>query len=212
MATRRFNNAAEWVHGLGDVPLERIVFDPLPGTATEQDVLDLADHKDRLVELVGGTLIEKPPGFSEAVVATHLICAVSEFVRPRRLGVVTGGAGPIRMACGHVRLPSAVFVSVDDLPGGKIPREPIPTLPPRFAAEVLRAGNTKAEMRVKLKEYFESRTRLAWIVDPRERTVAVYDGPTEDPVRTLDKRCTLDGGGVFAGFTLPVADLFVQMP
>jgi hypothetical protein len=38
---RRFKTAADWLRELGDIPLDRIIFDPLPGTATEADVLEL---------------------------------------------------------------------------------------------------------------------------------------------------------------------------
>ena len=57
---RRFNNGAEWLHALGDVPLKRIIFDPWPGTATEADLLRLLEHDKRLCELVEHTLVEKP--------------------------------------------------------------------------------------------------------------------------------------------------------
>src|SRR5688500_6637449 len=58
-AAPRFRSAEEWWDSLGRVPLHRIVFDPLPGTATEADVLRLDDHEDRLCELIDGTLVEK---------------------------------------------------------------------------------------------------------------------------------------------------------
>src|SRR4051812_34377826 len=45
-----FHNAAEWLRALGGVPLERIVFDPPPGTATEADLLRLVERDKRLCE------------------------------------------------------------------------------------------------------------------------------------------------------------------
>ncbi len=51
--------AVDLVERFGDIPLSRIVRDPPPGTATEQDVIDLDGHQDRLCELVDGTLVEK---------------------------------------------------------------------------------------------------------------------------------------------------------
>ena len=60
---RHFDNAAEWLHSLGDVPPERILFDPRPGTATEADLLLLVERDKRLCELIDGTLVEKPVGF-----------------------------------------------------------------------------------------------------------------------------------------------------
>ena len=52
---RRFANAAEWLHSLGDVPLERIIVDPPPGTAAEADLLRLVEGDKRLCELIDGT-------------------------------------------------------------------------------------------------------------------------------------------------------------
>src|SRR5437868_1696516 len=133
----KFENAAEWWHALGDVPLERIVMDPPPGTATEQDLLIFVERDKRLVELIDGTLVEKPVGWLEAMIAQRLAAALSNFVNPRRLGVIAGADGTLRMASGRVRLPDITFVSKDDLPDGRVPREPIPKLPPTLAVEVI---------------------------------------------------------------------------
>jgi hypothetical protein len=44
--------AIDLVERFGAIPLSRVVRDPAPGTATEQDVTDLDTHHDRLCELV----------------------------------------------------------------------------------------------------------------------------------------------------------------
>jgi Uma2 family endonuclease len=137
---------AQWLHDLGDIPLERIVMDPWPGTATERDLLTFVERDKRLVELIDGTLVEKPVGWLEALIAGRLIAALGAFVYPRKLGVIAGADGTLRMASGRVRLPDVAFVSVDDLPGRRIPREPIPTLPPTLAVEVISEGNTAADI------------------------------------------------------------------
>jgi Uma2 family endonuclease len=114
----------------------------------------------------------------------------------------------MRMSSGRVRLPDVAFVSLARLPRT---REPIPTLAPDLAVEVLSESNTADEIDQKLTEYFQSGTRLAWIVDPPPRTVAIYHGPG-DPTRVLDVAGQLDGEQVVPGFTLPVADLFRNVP
>jgi Uma2 family endonuclease len=114
----------------------------------------------------------------------------------------------MRMKSGRVRLPDVAFVSTARLPKT---REPIPTLSPDLAVEVLSESNTPDEIAQKLQEYFESGTRLTWIIDPPTRTVAVYHGPGE-PTRVLDVNAQLDGEQVVPGFTLPVADLFRNVP
>jgi hypothetical protein len=67
-AAPTFRTADEWLRSLGNVPLERIVFDPLPGTATIEETIHLVDgDENRAVELVNGTLVEKPVGFKESL-------------------------------------------------------------------------------------------------------------------------------------------------
>src|SRR5205823_12121176 len=90
---RRYRTAAEWLDDLGDVPLERIIFDPWPGTATEEDLLRKVEVEKHLCELVNGTLVEKPVGFYESQVAVALSHFLLSFVIPRRLGGVSGEAG-----------------------------------------------------------------------------------------------------------------------
>ena len=58
--------AVDLVERFGAIPLNRVVQNPPPGTATEQDVIDLDDHEDRLCELVDGTLVEKTVGAYES--------------------------------------------------------------------------------------------------------------------------------------------------
>lgn len=208
VSTGRYRDGAEWWHSLGDVPLERIVMDPWPGTASEQDLLVFAERDKRLCELIDGTLVEKPMGQYESLIAAYLITALNTFVRPRKLGFVTGEAGMNRMVTGNVRMPDVTFISADDLPNREFPKTPVPTLKPTIAAEVLSASNTAAEIRLKLREYFQSGTRLGWVIDPPTQTVAIYQGNPEAPTRVLVNTDVLDGGTVLPGFQINVADLF----
>src|SRR5437588_10521655 len=48
----KYLNLKEWLHELGDVPPERIVMDPWPGTATEKDLLVFGERDKRLVEVI----------------------------------------------------------------------------------------------------------------------------------------------------------------
>jgi Uma2 family endonuclease len=208
---RRFDNGAEWLAALGDVPLERIIFDPWPGTATEADLIQFVERDKRLCELIDQTLVEKPVGYLESYIAALLITYLNQFILPRRLGAVTGEAGMMRMVGGRVRLPDVAFVSIERLPGRQIPREPIPSIAPDLAVEILSESNTAAEIDQKLREYFQSGTRLAWVIDPRKEIVKVYHQP-EKPTRVLERSGTLDGEQVLAGFTLAVDDLFRDIP
>lgn len=208
VANGRYANAAEWWEGLGRIPLERVVMSPWPGTATEHDLLVFAERDKRLCELIDGTLVEKPMGRYESLIACYLITALNTFVLPRKLGFVTGEAGMNRMVTGNVRMPDVTFVSVDDLPNREFPKTPVPSLKPTIAAEVLSVSNTRTEIAQKLKEYFQSGTRLAWVIDLETQTVAIYDKTPDTPSRVLVNTEVLDGGTVLPGFQIPVADLF----
>lgn len=191
---------------LGDVPPNRILFDPPPGTAVEEDVVRLHDREKLLVELIDGILVEKPMGFLESTVAVVLSRMLGDYVEAHDLGVVAGEAGMMRLAAGLVRIPDVSVVLWGRLPGRRIPTEPIPDLAPDLAVEVLSTSNTAGEMRRKIEEYFAARCRCVWLVDPRARTLSVYSSPQEHVQLSGDDVAT--ASGVLPDFQLGVAELF----
>jgi len=60
----------------GGLPPDRIRFDPPPGTATEDDLIEIQHRKEGLFELVDGCIVEKAVGCWEATVTSHLIGSV----------------------------------------------------------------------------------------------------------------------------------------
>lgn len=210
MTTPPIETLADLLHRLGGISLERIRFRPAPGTATEADVLAaLEAPRKRLCELVEGVLVEKALGYTESLLASYLIVLLDAFVRPRNLGLVTAPDGTVRLWAGRVRIPDLAFFSWDRLPGRQRPTEPIPTLAPDLAVEILSAGNTDAEMASKRQDYFTAGVRLVWQIDPAVRTAQVYSSP--DAVTTLGEVGTLDGGVVLPGFSLPLRQLFAEL-
>jgi Uma2 family endonuclease len=201
---------ADLLHRLGDIAPERVLLDPLPGTATEEDLLRVLERKERLCELVEGTLVEKTMGFQEAGLALWIARLLGPFVDPQHLGELIGADGPYRLMKGLVRLPDLSFVHRDRLPGGYLPDEPIPDLYPDLAIEVLSKSNRPAEIERKLREYFLAGTTLAWIDDPRRRVVIVHTRPDES--QELTEADTLDGGTVLPGLQLPVRRVFERLP
>jgi len=201
---------AELLERLGNIPPERIRLRPPPGTATEADVLAaLEAPRKRLCELIDGVLVEKPMGYTESVLATYLIVLLDSFVRPRNLGLVTSPDGTVRLWAGRVRIPDIAFFPWDRMPGRRRPPEPIPTLAPDLAAEILSKSNTRAEMRLKRQDYFSVGVRLVWEVDPVAHTVTVYTAPDSSTV--LAEADTLDGGAVLPGFAVPLREFFAEL-
>ena len=204
------DSIAELLERLGDIPPERVRLHPPPGLATEQDVLKaMAAPRKRICELIDGVLVEKAVGFSESLLAGFLFEVLSRLVRAGKLGLVTTADGTVRLWAGRVRIPDVAFFSWDRIPGRRVPREPMPTLAPDLAVEVLSVSNSRREMRLKREDYFRAGVRLVWEVDPRTRTVQVYTSPEEST--TLAESDTLDGGAVLPGFSLPLRELFAEL-
>ena len=195
---------------LGGIPADRVRYFPLPGTATEQDVIDIEARENRLCELVEGVLVEKSMGYNESYLAGLLITLLNQFVIPRNLGIVTGGGGMMRIFPGLVRIPDVAFVSTARFPGGQLSSEPIPSLAPDLAIEVISESNTPNEMQRKRSEYFKAGVQVIWIVDHRPRTITIHL-PTGEPL-ILHEGQTLDGSPVLPGFTLDVTTLFAKLP
>jgi Uma2 family endonuclease len=200
---------AELVRQLGGVPLNRILIHPAPGTATEKDLIAaLEAPRKRICELVDAVLVEKPLGTLEAIIAGVIVQLMWNFVEARDLGMVVPADGPLRLWLGLVRIPDVSFVSWERIPGGEIPDEPIASLIPDLAVEVLSKGNTPREMARKLSEYFKAGVRLVWLIDPKKRSARVYTSPAD--FRTLDDEESLDGGDILPGFTLSLKQLFAR--
>jgi Uma2 family endonuclease len=200
---------ADLLDRLGNIPLHRIRFRPAPGTATEEDLLELTSKNNRLYELVDGVLVEKPMAFRESVLALALGALLRAFVMPRNAGVISGADGTMRLFPGLVRIPDVAFASWDRFPDRRLPSARIPSLVPDLAAEVLSETNTPAEMDRKVREYFNAGVRLVWLIDPEARTVAVYTAA--DQFTVLSASDTLNGGDVLPGFTLSLQELFAEL-
>lgn len=200
---------AELLKKLGGIPAERVLLDPPPGKAKEKDVLAVERREGRICELVDGVLVAKAMGLEESFLAGWLIHLLYIFLDKHDLGVLAGEKGPFRLFPGLVRMPDVSFVSWDQLPDHLLPTKPIPDLYPDLAVEVLSRKNTKAEIDRKLREYFLSGTRLAWVVDPRKRIVRVYTAPDQSHLLTEDQ--SLDGGNVLPGLNIPLSEVFARV-
>lgn len=200
---------ADLLHHLGDIPPHRIRLHPLPGTATERDVIAINELKESLCELVDGTLVEKAMGTKESLMASVLIQILWNHVERLDLGLVLGADGMLRLRRGLIRVPDVSFISWARLPGKELPDEPVASVVPDLAVEVLSDSNTPAEIARKLDEYFATGVSLAWIVDPKSRTIDVYSSRTD--VRHLRNGQSLDGGDVLLGFKMPLKQFFARM-
>lgn len=193
---------------LGGIPLERIRLVPPPGYATEEDVLQIEAHEDRLCELQEGILVEKPMGWYESLLAGLILTRLNVYLDSHDLGKALGADGSLKILHGIVKIPDVSFISWDRWPKQKLPRRPIPALIPDLAVEVLSDTNTTEEMTDKLRTYFQAGVRLVWYIDPETRTAKSY--VNVDSVFEVATDGVLDGGDVLPGFRLSLQALFAE--
>ncbi len=193
---------------LGDIPLERIRLYPPPGMATERDVLDLCEHRNRLCELIDGILVEKTVSWYESLVASWIVHFLQAYLKENKLGMALTEGAALQILPDQVRMPDACFISRERIHKVKPQRGTIPPLVPDVAVEVLSRSNTRQEMDRKREEYFAAGVRLVWYIDPEARSATVYSSPDASVV--IDESGTLDGGDVLPGFSLSLAELFAR--
>jgi Uma2 family endonuclease len=160
-----------------------------------------------LFEVVNGLRREVlPMGAWAGAVASLLVHHMSNFATEHRLGVVLVEV-LFRLARNN-RRPDVAFVAFDRWPLPRVPTEDPPALDvaPNLAVEVVSPNNSAAEIFGKIREYFEARVQLVWVIYPLQRCVPVFDSETHS--RILGEEEELDGGSVLPGFRLSVSELF----
>ena len=160
-------------------------------------------------ELIEGELIMSPAGYRHERLVAVLLSALLPHATKHRLGVVCGSGLGCWMHSGNLLSPDISFISRTRLPGAGLDEEKYFRGAPDLVVEVLSPWDRSPRLREKMADYFASGARLAWIVNPAERTVAVCHGPTT--TRTLGAGDALDGEAVLPGFRLPLAELFTEL-
>jgi Uma2 family endonuclease len=179
-------------------------------TATEDDVVAIHEREKRPYELVDSVLVSKTMGARESYLMIEMGRLLGNFVRPGKLGLVLGADALTRLSPGLIRIPEVSFAA-DRIPNRQVPRDPVSPLVPNLAIEVLREGNTKKEMSVKLVECFQAGVELVWCVDPKLRRAKVFTSPhPERPARVLGENDVLDGARVLPKFAITLRELFAE--
>ena len=160
-------------------------------------------------ELVDGEIVMSPKNNSfHGDICTRFSAALLAFTEARRLGAVWDSSTGFRMNNLNVRAPDISFISRARLQAQRRRRSAESFFPgaPDLAVEVLSLNNTHKEIDERLKDFFSSGTRLAWIIDPKDKRVEVCRSLAER--RWLSGDAFLDGEDILPGFRYPIADLF----
>ncbi|MGI8915092.1 MAG: Uma2 family endonuclease [Chloroflexota bacterium] len=181
------------------------------GRVTVDILLTLPDDGYQY-EVVEGVLVRMAgSGFDATTIAVELVAALHSYVRPRRLGRVTGADGVYAFPGAETGLlPDVGFLDAAKVALISDRRKPIP-FAPDLAVEVASPDQTRNAMAAKARTYLDGGTRLVWIVWPDQQLVDVWHaGRTVGPAATLPASALLDGADVLPGFSYLVASIFTD--
>lgn len=172
---------------------------------TAEELLNASTELGRC-ELVRGELIMMSPGKGRhAAVGMKIGRSLLNFVEANGLGeVFDSSAGyVVSRNPDTVREPDVSFLGTERLKQQDL--DAFLEGAPDLAIEVLSPGNTVADMRAKMADYFDGGCRVVWIVDPVRRSVTVYR-PDGNPV-LLTENDTLTEPEILPGFSLAIRDI-----
>ena len=171
--------------------------------------LEVLPEDGYLHEVVDGELIMSPKNnWQHGEICARLLTALKSFADSRRLGVVWDSSTGFWMSNRNCRAPDVSFVSKGRLQGLNRREPGFFEGAPDLAVEILSPSMSRREIDERLKDFFSSGTKLAWIVDPDQERVEVCHSPTQR--RLLGSGGSLDGEALLPGFVYPVADLFKE--
>ena len=160
-------------------------------------------------EVVNGELVVSPKNnWYHGRICSRLLIALGNFIPEHRLGAVLDSSPGFWMHNRNCRAPDISYVPKERLLDlGFAPNEKrfFPGAPD-LAVEILSPNNTRVEMDERLKDFFGSGTRLAWIIDPEAEAVEVCHSPTQR--RLHGSGAFLEGEELLPGFRYPIANLF----
>ena len=176
--------------------------------STASELFEMPDDGFRY-ELVKGELRRMSPSGSEhAVVIGRLTMRLGQHIEANNLGLYFGAEAGFKIASDPdtVRAPDVAFVGRARVPESGVPKN-FWLGAPDLAVEVVSPGDTFNEVEEKVAQWLAAGASAVWIVNPKQRSVAVYRSMTD--VTHLSEDDELDGGEVVPGFRCKVSEIFV---
>lgn len=174
---------------------------------TVEDLARLPDTESR-VELLDGELFEMtPPGGEHSLLQARLPHLLLTIAEERALEVLVGGEVGVVLARDpdRVRAPDVFLLSLDRLPGGRMPNGYLEVVPD-LIIEIVSPHDAAADVHDKIQEWLEAGAVLVWAIYPRSRSIVVHRAGGEARIYRVGD--TLEALPVLPGFALPVARIF----
>lgn len=165
----------------------------------------IAQHPDRLFELIHGEIVEKMPTPRHGRIAVNISTEIRIYLKSNPIGWV---GAEVRHSHPdddfNDRIPdiSVHLEDTDDDDDVKAMSKM-----PALAIEIKSPNDTYARMRAKAIYYLEKGTQLVWLVYPEKKLVEVYRTVDDIDILTADEM--LLGYDVLPDFELAVSEIFL---
>ncbi|MBL8156663.1 MAG: Uma2 family endonuclease [Anaerolineae bacterium] len=165
------------------------------------------ENADRRLQRIDGEIVEVVSNNQSSEIGFTIGSELYSFVRPRKLGRVTGSDGGYTIL-GEQYIPDCAFVSHQRQP--QTTTEAYPEVAPDVVVEVLSPSNTASgderdRLSRKVANYLAAGCEL-WLVYPDEKKLERY--VAGEPVQTYRSGDTLPGRGLLEGFRLDIASVW----
>ena len=174
-----------------------------------QDLVVAPEYQDRVLELVGGALVEMPkPTWKHGIITMRLAVKIANHVYDNELGEVLAAETGFVLERNPHGWDTVRGVDIPFVSKARIPEQMDFTwyeYGPDLAVEVISPNNKAGDTHLKVMQFLSKGTRLVWLVYPQSRTVVAH---TVDGATTLREDDTLDGGDALPGFQIRVGDIF----
>ena len=166
-------------------------------------------NADRRLQRIDGEIVEVVSNNKASESAVNIVISLGGFVKPRKLGRVTGSDGGYTIG-GEQYIPDCAFVSYQRQP--KSTTEAYPEIAPDLVVEVLSPGNLsssdeRAKLARKVANYLAAGCEL-WLIDPEAEKLERY--LPNQSVMTYRNGDTVEGVGVLAGFRLEISSIWPE--
>ena len=166
-------------------------------------------NADRRLQRIDGEIVELVSNNKASESAINIVIFLGGFVKPQKLGRVTGSDGGYTIG-GEQYIPDCAFVSYQRQPQSTT--EAYPNIAPDLVVEVLSPGNISStdereKLARKVANYLAAGCEL-WLVDPVEEKLERC--VPNQAVRTYRNGDILEGVGILDGFRLEISSIWPE--
>lgn len=163
-----------------------------------------ARYPDYRMELVNGEIIiMSPSGYESEEVATEVAAQLRNWVRPRKLGRVTGSSAGFVLPNSDTRAPDVSFVQAERL--RRSPRS-FAELAPDLMVEVKSPSDSIVKLRNKIDDFLKLGTRVGILINPENESVEIRRSD-QDPI-ALQNGDVITVPELLPGWEVRVEDLW----